>query len=301
MKAAAKNMATKVHAIVVMLLPRLGIFRMFLAYHMTQKIFSASMDLYVVVLIMLGALLLYWLYCRNTRVEKVEHFDADTTNKMDDLIKMVKTDIEKGHDKRKWINYDAKALPGNAYVLIQPEEKKKETLKATVEKMGEKEHQHRNLITIKDNAGKLRLKALEKVAHSGVYLGHFDNRQISFRYQKQPQRVLIDFPNEDVKLQALGGNEHPKSLPHPWFYGVPLIFTNGGTPIGLLEFTEDMKKIKPETEKLDVDISVPEDNIKNLPIFLFTYAMLMESLTLKRVHLHSKKPAEPESHKDMTK
>jgi hypothetical protein len=208
--------------------------------------------------------------------KKVESFGVmdDDINK---VVSFVKQRIQKGYDKRKWKSYSAFKNNQGYYNLYEGTNKKPLYSARVDTEDGMKRYRvfkgiypvHTEAREVKDGAPHI------KGDHNGM------NSAVTIRHGRE--RVDIELQNSQIIIKGLGGMGGRNSLPYPWYYGAPLVYTEDGRSVGVMDYKGDKNKIRGDMTTLPVEIMIPEDQEKHLPLYLQTYALLHEHLSKKKL------------------
>lgn len=199
-----------------------------------------------------------------------ENFEQDDS--IDKIVSSIKNNIINGNDKRKWRNYVA--LQDGQYYKLYREGEKTPLYVLRIDNEGDRKRYR----VFKDGKP-VNTDAKEISPNSSHLEGDHAGDNSSIRIHHDKNRVDIRMQNNRIQIKGLGST-NSSNLPYPWYYGAPVVYTNGGQPIGLMESHGDMEV---QRSSLPVRISVPEKQSHHLPLFLQTYALLHEHISKKNV------------------
>lgn len=114
---------------------------------------------------------------------------------------------------------------------------------------------------------------------SGEYKCRYFGKTGTIRYKDCKERVDMDMDGLKMHIIGYGDQCHKKSLPHPWFKCAPMVLQDGGRTVAI--FTSPVFPTGQVKKGIPVEISVPEDQEKYLPMYFFVYAMLQSQIKKK--------------------
>jgi len=213
--------------------------------------------------------------------KKKENFDTDPiTDDIEKVVNFVRKEIENGKDKRKWRTYRARK-ESNYYRLYgdQDDDQTKEPVMSVRVDVEDGLKRYRVFKGINPVGTEVR----ETEENGSDLTGRHARMTNRISVNHGRERVTIRLRNNQIKISGLGGFAGSNSLPHPWYYGAPIVWTEGGRAIGFMDYANDRRLAKPDMPYLPVEISVPEDQERELPLLLQTYAILHENISKKRI------------------
>lgn len=240
-------------------------------------------------ILLIGFLVFIWLgklFFYDDSFKKPERFDIQeiTDDHIDDLVDFVKEEMAKDSLKEKadgqgWESYLAFKKGKNYYLerIDKDPDELEEPLMARVQVIDKKKH-----IKIFKGPHPINTKAQE-VERSPHLKGEHHGLNSQIRIHHDRNRVEIGLKNNQIQIRGVGTMYRPSGLPHPWYYGAPIIFTKGGRPTGLMEYEKNPKSFDERSDHLPVILSIPKKEEQDLPLYLQVYALLQEHIMRKKV------------------
>jgi hypothetical protein len=168
----------------------------------------------------------------------------------------------------KWKTYEIKKEK-NYYNLYKNSKKPLLSAKVTTEK-------NKKRIKVFKNIEPTNTDAIE-TENPSEYSGENNGRRNFIKIKHGRERMNIN--NQQLHIKVLGGMEAKESLPYPWYYTAPLVYMDNGRHVALVDYPGNKKDIY--KKNLDVEISLPDEQKDNLPLFLQSYAILHENISKK--------------------
>lgn len=240
-------------------------------------------------ILLIGFLTFLWLcklFIHDDSFRKKESFENEeiTDDNIDELIDFVKEEMAKGSlnekaDGNGWESYLAFKKGKNYYLerIDRDDDELEENLMARVD-----EDNGRKSYKIFKGPHPINTKAEEK-ERSPYLVGEHHGLNSQIRIHHDRNRVDIGLKNQQIQIRGIGTMYRRDGLPHPWYYGAPIIFTKGGRPVGLMEYEDDPRKFDEQSDHLPVILSIPKKEEQDLPLYLQVYALLQEHISKKKI------------------
>ena len=176
-------------------------------------------------------------------------------------------DVELTTNPNNWTIYNAFKNKTN-YILTKKNDK------SIIYKADLKNENGKMLFTVNDKNNKYIGTRVSTGIHPLSTFGKFENTVINIDYKKGNKRININIGNNETLITGYGGFSNSITHSAPWDTVIPIVYTDGGTCIGLMDYVEN-KNIKSSTY-LPFEIIVSNKNEKYLPIFFTVYVMVQE-------------------------
>lgn len=207
---------------------------------------------------------LLWIINSLIKSDNIERFISDKPDDIDKVVNFVHKEITTGNDSRNWVLY--KAEKDDNYYRLYKDNSVVYSVRVDIDNNKKRYRVFTGINPVGTDVIEIEKDGSEyEGQHSGM------TNRISVNHGRT--RVVIRLRNNQIVIKGLGGFAGYNSLPHPWYYGVPIVWTEGGRAVGLMENDKD------SSDKYSVVISVPEDQIKYIPVFLQAYAILHETIS----------------------
>ena len=230
---------------------------------------------YILFFMLLLALFLIFLKTKQTKKTKQtnEYFDEnknDDEPKNDDVsVMLTKARKEINQDKNNWVVYNA-SKNKSKYILT------KENDKAIIYTANITNKNNKKIYTINDKDNNFAgVNGSQDDINIPSSKGIFNNTDVNIIYKRGYKRVTINIGDNENTVTGYGGFN---SYMDPWYQVVPIVFVDGGTIIGIMDYS-DNKKIKKSDTYLPFEIIISKKNKEYLPLFFNIYVLFQEYIS----------------------
>ena len=219
-------------------------------------------------LIILGLL---FVECRFTK--QTETFSNNKSKPENSILKML-SDAKKeiNADKNKWLTYNA-SKKGKDYV-VTPYKNNEVVYKMEISKLDGK-----NLYIVKrlDNspAGSNTIQD-DETPNS---YGRFEKGSAKIEFKRGEKRITISINNGETTIIGYGGFSDNIAYPNPWNQVLPIIYKEGNSVIGTMDYAGNIKNLKSTSKDVPVELVISKDNQKYLPLFFEVYVLTQKYIS----------------------
>ncbi len=205
-------------------------------------------------LILIGLLFIRYHFTRQT--EPFSNKDFDKKNSIEKMINVARKEINATKDK--WLTYNA-SKKGNEYVLTPYKNNE------VVYKMDISTSNNNMLYVVKrpDNSS----------------YGRFEKGTAKIEFRKGEERITISINNGETTIVGYGGFSNNISYPQPWNQVIPIVYKEGKSVIGTMDYTGNKKDIKSTSQDIPVEIIISKDHQKYLPLFFKIYVLTQKYIS----------------------
>ena len=237
--------------------------------------------MFIFILLMIGFIFIYFLLPkqnRNTYInvipKKIEYFEEKQTpseENINTMLKKAKNDIN--NNKNDWTVYNASKNKTN-YILT----KKNEI--AIIYKSDIKSENGKPSYTINDNNDKYTgTRGFQNGADPLSTYGKFENTIANIDYKRGNKRININIGSNQTIITGYGGFSNEITYSSPWDKVIPIVYVEGGTTIGVMDYSGNKKDVISSTSYLPLEIIVSKKNEKYLPLFFEVYVLIQEYIS----------------------
>lgn len=236
---------------------------------------------YISILMILAIVFVCWIvhlmYKDDSNVLKEDLKVYDTKNEVDDLLFLMKKKIEYGEDKRKWDTFIARPTGYGQYTLFEINNKDPIITLQVNKENGLKHYR------IYHNNRLLNTEAKERILGNPSLWGTHKNKTTKMKLYHGKERIYILIGKNDCIIKGIGGFQSQTGLPHPWYYGCPIVCMEGGRAMCMMDYYGDKRMVTETMEQMPVEIMIPDHQLSYLPLYLQMYAMIHEHLSQKKI------------------
>lgn len=195
---------------------------------------------------------------------------SDKKNSIEKMLDDAKKEINATKDK--WLTYNA-SKKGNEYVLTPYKNNE------VVYKMDISKSDNKNLYVVKrpDNSPS-GTNAVQEDNLPNAY-GRFEKGTAKIEFRKSEERITISINNRETTIIGYGGFSNNTSYPQPWNQVIPIVYKEGNSVIGTMDYAGNKKNIKSTLQDLPVEIVISKDNKKYLPLFFKVYVLTQKYIS----------------------
>ena len=234
----------------------------------SYKIFSK-----ITLLIFLIIILLYLKYKSTEKIEPFKNNNIINENFIQQMLNSAKKEIN--FKKENWLTYIASKKDGN-YIITSGKNND------VLYKMEISKSNNKNVYIVKSLDKKINdsqiISNLTQDDNTPNSYGSFEKNPIKIEFKKNEERITILINNETTII-GYGGFSNNNIYPSPWYQVLPIVYKEGNSVIGTMDFVSDIKKLKSSSEDIPVEIIVSKENQRYLPLFFKIYVLTQKYIS----------------------
>ena len=202
--------------------------------------------------------------------DKSSDKSSDKKNSFQKILNDAKKEINA--TKNKWLTYNA-SKKKDEYVLT-PYKNNEIVYKIDISKSDNKK-----IYVVKrpDNTS-AGTNAVQEDNLPNSY-GRFEKGSAKIEFRKGEERITISINNGETTIIGYGGFSNNTSYPEPWNQVLPIVYKEGNSVIGTMDYAGNIKNLKATSEDIPVEIIISKDNKKYLPLFFKVYVLTQKYMS----------------------
>ena len=109
--------------------------------------------------------------------------------------------------------------------------------------------------------------------------GRFEKGTVQIEFKKSDKRITISINNGEITITGYGGFSDNTSYPNPWNQVLPIVYKEGNSVIGTMEYAGNIQNLKSTLQDIPVEIVISKNNKKYLPLFFSVYVLTQKYIS----------------------
>ena len=221
------------------------------------------------ILILIIFAILFSKYTKNNK--QTEYFDNIEQQPLSNIIEKAKKEINNNKDN--WIIYNA-SKDKTKYIL------KKNKEKDILYNADIKNENDKKIYTIYDKENKyIGTNGIQTDNDVISIFGRFNTTVADIKFTNSEKRIIINIGNNETVITGYGSFAIDNPYPTPLSKVIPIVYKEGGTVIGIMDYNGDSKNVKEKDKNLPMEIIVSTINEKYITLFFETFVLLQEYIS----------------------